>query len=585
MISKFDAVSQPKLSNLSTGHVAKKTEPSGARESFSAGQKAEPQDWKEALGQFGKILQAKQDLGIADSDESAATIAKVLADTTPTSDLQVIADRKMAEAGLLGSFPAGVVAQANAVDKPAPISDGIQDLRHLTMVSVDNGTLNPATMQLEHESKDIDQCEHAEKLPNGNIRVRVAIADVDCLVEKGSPADQHAMHNSATVYTDDKIFAMLPEKFSTDLTSLNGDQDRLAMVKEFEVTPEGEVIEPKVYRAMIHNHAKMAYESVNEWLVDGQGPKPPQMQDPKVAEQIRLQDEASQRIQVNFYNKGALGIDSSEVKAEIVDGQVVGMHVDAQNRAKDLVKFSMMGANISSMQVLEAAEMPTLRRIVKTPEKWDKIVDLAKKFGTKLPPDANAKALNQFLESRKAAEPTKFEELCQKVVRLVGRGEYVVSTPGEPIEGHFCLAVQDYGHTTAPNRRGADLINQRIEKAVAEGKDCPYSSDELSALAEHFSEQEKVIQGVERKVHQSSVAKMMEPMIGQSFDGVVTRCDPQATLVKLKQPMAQGRLKGANVSEGDEVKVKLQSVNVEKGWIDFGPSNTTKEESQGFILR
>ena len=582
MISKFDAISQPKLTTTPAA-APKKAQAHVAKESFSSGQKPEAQDWKAALGQFGKVLQAREDLGIAASEETANELSKILSDTSPTTDLKVIADRKMAEAGLLVSFPSDVMAQVNAVDKPAPISDGIQDLRHLTMVSVDNGTLNPVTMKLEHESKDIDQCEHAEKLSNGNIRVRVAIADVDCLVEKGSPADQHAMHNSATVYTDDKIFAMLPEKFSTDLTSLNGDQDRLSMVKEFEVTPEGEVIEPKVYRAMIHNHAKMAYESVNEWLTDGKGPKPPQLEDPKIAEQIRLQDEASQRIQVNFYNKGALGIDSSEVKAEIVDGKVVGMHVDAQSRAKDLVKFSMMGANMSSMQVLEAAEMPTLRRIVKTPEKWDKIVDLAKKFGSKLPADANAKALNTFLESRKAAEPDKFEELCQKVVRLVGRGEYVVSTPGEPIEGHFCLAVTDYGHTTAPNRRGADLINQRIEKAAAAGGPCPYSSEELSALAEHLSEQEKVIQGVERKVHQSSVAKMMEPMIGQSFDGVVSRCDPQATLVKIKEPMAQGRLKGANVSEGDQVQVKLESVNVEKGWIDFGPA--TKEEAAGFILR
>lgn len=582
MISKFDAISQAKLPSTPAA-APKKAQAHVAKESFSAGQKPEAQDWKAALGQFGKVLQAREDLGIAASEETANELSKILSDTSPTNDLKVIADRKMAEAGLLVSFPSDVQAQVNAVDKPAPISEGIQDLRHLTMVSVDNGTLNPVTGKLEHESKDIDQCEHAEKLPNGNIRVRVAIADVDCLVEKGSPADQHAMHNSATVYTDDKIFAMLPEKFSTDLTSLNGDQDRLAMIKEFEVTPEGEVVEPKVYRAMIHNHAKMAYESVNEWLTDGKGPKPPQLEDPKVAEQIRLQDEASQRIQVNFYNKGALGIDSSEVKAEIVDGKVVGMHVDAQNRAKDLVKFSMMAANMTSMQVLEAAEMPTLRRIVKTPEKWDKIVDLAKKFGTKLPSDANAKALNNFLESRKAAEPDKFEELCQKVVRLVGRGEYVVSTPGEPIEGHFCLAVTDYGHTTAPNRRGADLINQRIEKAAAEGRECPYSSEELSALAEHLSEQEKVIQGVERKVHQSSVAKMMEPMIGQSFDGVVSRCDPQATLVKIKEPMAQGRLKGANVNEGDLVQVKLESVNVEKGWIDFGPA--TREEAAGFIVR
>lgn len=545
-------------------------------------------DWRDTLADFGKKLEAREALGLGDvkdGSENAEVMAKILADETPTSDLKLIADRQMAKAGLFTSFPSGVMAEVAAAKGPAPINDKIQDLRKLPMVSVDNGTLDPVTGKLKSdESKDIDQCEYAERLPNGNIRVLVAIADVDSLVQKGSAVDRQAMHNGATVYTDDKIFPMIPEQFSTDFTSLNGDQDRTAMVKEYQVTPEGEMVEPKVYQAYIHNHAKMAYESVNEWLTDGAGSKPPQLNNPVFAEQIRLQDEASQRLAQNFYAKGSLDIESQEVRAQTNDkGKVIGMKVDQQNRAKDLVKYGMMAANMASMQVLEAANMPTLRRIVKTPEKWDRIVDLAKGYEYKLPTQPNAKELNNFLESRKAADPEHHMDLCNKVVRLVGRGEYVVSTPGEPVEGHFCLAVQDYGHTTAPNRRGPDLINQRIEKAAANGEPCPYSKEELEELATHLSAQEKTISGVERNVHRSASAKMMEPMVGKEFDGIVSRSDAQATWIRLEEPPVMGKWHGGKVEEGAHLRVKLDKVNVEKGWIDFSSAET--QSSDGFLFK
>jgi exoribonuclease-2 len=543
----------------------------------------EASDWKSQLADFGEKLQARSDLGIQDGNENAEMLARILSDESPTSDLKVIADRTMAKAGLLVSFPGGVLQEVAAAQGPGKIGEGIADLRHLTMVSVDNGTLDPLTLQLRNESKDIDQCEFAERLPNGNIRVMVAIADVDCLVTRGSASDRQAMHNSATVYTDDKIFPMIAEAFSTDYTSLNGDQDRLAMVKEYQVTPEGEMVEPKVYQALIHNHAKMAYESVNEWLTDGPGAKPPQLENPQVAEQIRLQDEASQRLRASFYAKGSLDIESSEVKAQMENGAVVGMKVDVQNRAKDLVKYGMMAANMASMQVLEKAGMPTMRRIVKTPEKWDRIVELAKGFEYDLPASANAKELNRLLESRKAAQPDTYEALCNQVVRLVGRGEYVVSLPGEPIEGHFCLAVQDYGHTTAPNRRAPDLVNQRIEKAAAKGEPCPYSPTELEELALHFTAQEKEIAGVERMVHRSASAKLMESRVGQSFEGVVARTDDRTTFVKLLDPPVMGKWSGPKVEEGDKVRVRLDKVNVEKGWIDFSPAET--QQADGFLFK
>lgn len=549
----------------------------GQGDSFQAG------DWKAQLQDFGKKLQTREDLGIKDGGENAEVLARILADESPTTDLKVIADRTMARAGLLVSFPSGVLAEARAATGPAPITANVQDLRHLPMVSVDNGELDPITLKLKDESKDIDQCEYAERLPNGNIRVLVAIADVDSLVTKGSATDRHAMHNSATVYTDDKIFPMIPEQFSTDYTSLNGNCDRPAMVKEYQVTPEGEMVEPKVYQAYIHNHAKMAYESVNEWLTNGSGPKPPQLDNPVVAEQIRLQDEASQRLRANFYGKGSLDIESSEVRAKMDGQNVVGMKVDEQNRAKDLVKFGMMAANMASMQTLEAAGMPTLRRIVKTPEKWDRIVELAKSFEYTLPSSPNAKELNNFLEARKAADPDAHEALCNKVVRLVGRGEYVVARPGEPVEGHFCLAVQDYGHTTAPNRRAPDLINQRIEKAVANGEACPYNDTELEELAAHFTQQEKEIAGVERQVHRSAEAKLMESRIGQTFDGIVNRADAQATFVKLDEPPVMGKYRGPKVEEGERIRVKLDKVNIEKGWVDFSPAEV--QESDGFLFK
>lgn len=556
----------------------------------SAAQEQGPQDgfqredWRNTLQDFKKQLETRSDLGILDRNQNAEVQAHILQDTTPTTDLKVIADRHMAKAGLLVSFPAGVIAEAQAVSAPPGISAGVVDLRHLKFVSVDNGTLNPVTLQLgDDQSRDIDQCDFAERLPNGNIRKMVAIADVDSLVKKGSASDQQAMHNSATVYTDNKIFPMIHEKFSTDFTSLNGDQDRLSMVKEYQVTPEGEIVEPKVYPAYIHNHAKMAYESVNEWLTNGTGAKPPQLEDPAIAEQIRLQDEAAQRIRQNFYGKGSLDIESGEARAEMQGDKVVGIIKEEQNQAKDLVKYGMMAANMTSMQFLEAAGMPSLRRIVKTPEKWDQIVELGKKFDYNLPSSPNAKELNNFLESRKAADPSTFEALCNKVVRLVGRGEYVLAKPGEPVEGHFCLAVADYGHTTAPNRRAPDLINQRIEKAAVAGQPCPYSFEELEELAAHFSKQEEAIKGVERKVHASASAKLMADKIGQTFDAIVVRSSPQGMFVKTKQPSVQGKYRGRPEEEGTKVRVKLDKVDIEKGWIDFSHAET--QDAGGFLFK
>ena len=585
----------PLTNGASLGTLKGVSKREGSPKSSGSGGSASPDrveagrgDWKSQLAQFGEVLQARERLGLSDAlsnKEAGELVEKVLADTSPTEDLGVIADRRMAENGMVPGFTTQILAAAGATQAATPDHPTVVDLRHLAMISVDNGDLNPVTGKLENASQDIDQCEYAEKLPNGNIKMLVAIADVDSLVKKGDLVDQQAMRHGATVYTDSKVFPMIPPNFSEELTSLDEGKDRLATVKEFQVTPDGEIVEPKLYRGFIHNRAQMAYDSVNEWLTGGTGPRPPQLADPKLAEQIILQDEAAQRLFHHFHARGSLDIESSEARARISDGEVLSIKKEEQSRAKDKVKFNMMAANITTMQVLDGGGMPTLRRIVKTPEKWDKIVELAKKYDFGLPSDPDAKALNSFLEARKEADPRAHEELCSEVVRLVGRGEYVVAQPGEPIEGHFNLAAPDYGHTTAPNRRAPDLVNQRIEKAYAQGEPCPYTPEELEELATHFSAQEKVIAGVEKSVHRSASAKLMKSKIGQTFDGQQSReLANGSTLVRLEGLNVTGVVKGRLQGEvGDPVRVRLESVNVEKGWIDL--ATTAEQAFDGFLLK
>lgn len=544
-----------------------------------------PRSWRDDLADIGKQLQAREDLGLGPLSGSyhAELAEKILADESPTEDLKVIADRTLAKAGLrLGASPQLEAEVAKITGPAKPDSDKIADLRHLPMVSVDNGDLNPATGKLENESKDIDQLAYAERLPNGDIRVMVAIADVDCLAPKGSEVDKHAMHNSRTVYTDDKIYPMIPQRLSEDFTSLNADEDRLAMIKEYTVSEDGVVSDKKLYQGYVHNHAKMAYDSVNEWLTDGDGAKPPQLERAPIAEQIQLQDEAAQRIKGFFYGKGSLEIESGETRAFIEGDKVKDIKREKQTRSKDLVKFLMMGANVATVTTLEDKGYASLRRIVKTPERWDSIVALAKEYDYELPGSANAGALNKFLEYHKELDPKGHIALCSEVVRKVGRGEYVVSTPGEPVEGHFCLALPDYGHSTAPNRRGPDLVLQRIEKAAANGQPNPYSDEELEQLAQHFNKQEKEVNDSERRVHRSAQAKMMRSEVGNTYEGRVFVLGDRK-FVSLDEPPVSGVLKnpGAGIEKGDAVQVKLEEVNIEKGWLDF---SQVGRSDNGFFL-
>lgn len=488
-----------------------------------------------------------------------------------TTDLKVIADRVLTEKGLLISFPDSVLAEVEKMKPIDPAGDpSIRDMRGMLWSSIDNGTLNPDTFELENASKDLDQLTVAERLDGGRIRVYVGIADVDALVPKGSEIDRHAMTNSRTVYTPDKIYPMIPERLSTDLTSLNPDVDRLALVKEYVVNPDGSISDEKLYRAHVHNHGKMAYDSVAAWL-EGSPITPPPLRDPAMADQIRMQDEAAQRLKAARTEHGSLVFADREAKADVKDGQVINLSLHSRNRATELIENFMVAANGVTARAVEGANLPSLRRVVKTPEKWDRIVAIAKQKGTQLPKQPDSKKLADFLEQQKRDDPDHFPDTSVAIVKLLGRGEYVVDKPGEAPPGHFALAVDDYAHSTAPNRRGPDLVGQRIEKAAIEGKPCPYTDDELEGLAAHFSEQEHEVNSAERQISKSAAAQMLMNKIGDKFDAMITGAGPKGTFVRVLEPPVEGKLtKGANsLQVGDKVRVTLTGVNVEKGFIDF----------------
>lgn len=530
--------------------------------------------WNEGLAKLSRDMDRSAALGVGPLGASVASqIERVLSDKTPTEDLQVLADRAMAEKGMPMSFPPEVTAEVAAIRGAAePRDASVRDLRHLPWNSIDNGELDPKTLELVNSSQDLDQLTCAERLPDDSIKIRVAIADVDSLATKGSAIDRHAMRQGMTVYTDDKIYPMLPRELSEDLTSLDPGVDRMAMVKEYTVRPDGTLADESVYQAYVHNHAKLAYNPVNDWM-EGKGPTPPPLEDPKIQEQVRLQDEAAQRIKTSRFENGAIEFESRESRAQLDEKKekVLALVLHQRNRATETIENLMVAANQVTARFLESKGMPSLRRVVKTPEKWDRIVEYAKTKGTNLPRSANSGALNAFLLDQKAKDPERFPDVCLSIVKMMGRGEYMVEVPGEDATGHFALAVSDYAHSTAPNRRGPDLVGQRIEKAAARGEQCPYTREELEDLAAHFTKQENDISKVERQVSKSAAAKLLKPQIGESFSGFITGSSPKGVWVRIGDPPVEGKVsKGGGMTKvGDQVKVKLVSVNVEKGFIDF----------------
>jgi exoribonuclease II len=482
-------------------------------------------------------------------------------DQNSLSELRAIAHEAMTDRGLEPDFPPDATRQLAGIQGAAhEIQPSIRDQRTLLWCSIDNDS-----------SMDLDQLTVAEKLAGGTVKVMVAIADVDALVKAGSPIDRHARTNTTSVYTAAEIFPMLPERLSTDLTSLSEAEDRLAIVIEMNVAADGTIQDSQVYRSLVKNFAKLAYRSVAAWL-DGKDKMPDKIAKVKgLDEQLRMQDQIAHVMRSVRYLHGALELETIEPQTILRDGQIVDLRVEKKNRAQDLIEDFMIAANEVSARFLEKRGWPALRRIVRTPERWDRIQQVATEYGDKLPAKPDAKALSDFLTRRRQQDPVRFPDLSLTIVKLLGAGEYVVQIPGQPSEGHFGLAVQQYSHSTAPNRRYPDLITQRLLKAALAGSPVPYAPPELTSLATHCTEQEDAAKKVERQVRKSAAAQFLSSRIGEVFDAIVTGASDKGTWVRVLRPPVEGKLmagyKGVDV--GDQIKVKLTGLNVEKGFIDF----------------
>jgi VacB/RNase II family 3'-5' exoribonuclease len=482
------------------------------------------------------------------------------------ADLRAIAHRVMEERGLEPDFPEAEKREVAGISRPA---DGktvggegapVADLRQLLWSSIDND-----------DSLDLDQLEVAARQDGSAIEIRVAIADVDALVPQGSQVDKHAAINTTSVYTPAQIFPMLPEKLSTDLTSLAAGQDRLAVVITMVVQEDGEVSSSRIERAMVHNWAKLAYHAVGDWFED-KGPLPPAAAAVSgMEEQLRIQDEAAQRLRRRRCDHGALSLQTIQTRAVWSDGHLTDLETEAPNRAKQLIEDFMIAANGVTATFLDAQGFPSLRRVVRTPKRWPRIVELAAGLGERLPADPDSQALEAFLDRRRRADPVKFPDLSVAVVKLLGSGEYVLDRPGAEPPGHFGLAVRNYAHSTAPNRRYPDVIAQRLLKAALAKAPVPYREGELAALATHCTEQEDAAQKVERQVQKSAAALLLAPRIGQHFDGIVTGAADKGTWVRIFHPPVEGRVVHGfhGMDVGDRVRVKLVSTDVERGFIDF----------------
>ena len=476
-------------------------------------------------------------------------------------DLQAIAKQVMEGRGFDPDFPPQVPQQiAELKAHPPQVAPGrdIRDLRNLLWSSIDNDT-----------SRDLDQIEVAERLPNGNVKVLIGIADVDAFVPKHTPIDEHAARETTSVYTGVRIFPMLPEELSTGATSLLEGADKLSVVIEFTADNAGLVVASRVYRAIVRNKAQLAYNAVGGWLA-GTGPAPAKVTaSTDLQAQLKLQDEVAQALRNQRYKNGALNLETAEVRPVIFDQEIVDVAKQERNPATDLIEDFMIAANGVVARLLE--KVSSLRRIVKTPERWDRIVQLAAEHGGNLPPDPDSKALNDFLVKRKAADPDHFADVSLAVIKLIGPGEYVLERPGDPEQGHFGLAVQDYTHSTAPNRRFPDVVTQRLIKAVLASAPAPYSDDELEAIAKNCTAKGDAARKVEREMSKRLAAVAMSHRIGQTFDALVTGATPKGIFVRVLDPHVEGLLaqgdKGLDV--GDRLRVKLIRADVQRGFIDF----------------
>ncbi|MGA2649162.1 MAG: RNB domain-containing ribonuclease [Terracidiphilus sp.] len=477
-------------------------------------------------------------------------------------NLVAAAHASMIEHGFQPEFPAGTDAQLAAIQAhPEPASiPGLQDLSSLLWSSIDNDT-----------SRDLDQIEWAEQLLGGRIRVLVGVADVDARVPLGSVIDGHARSETTSVYTGVKVFPMLPVELSEGITSLNENQDRVAHVIEYCVDSTGVVSDGKVYAALVRNRAQLAYNAVGAWL-EGTGAAPAKVAaSADLAAQLKLQDAAAQRMVGGRFQHGALDLETIETRPEMKDDQPVDIVSQQKNRATSLIEEFMVAANGVAARTFEDAGVASIRRIVRTPKRWDRIVEVANGLGTTLPAAPDSKALNDFLLAQKRKDPDHFPDLSLAVIKLMGPGEYVLVKPNEPSPGHFGLAVQDYTHSTAPNRRFPDIVTQRLMKALLAKAASPYSEADLNAIAQRCTLMEDGARKVERDMQKRIAAVVLRPRIGQSFPAIVTGVNQYGTFVRTLNPHVDGMLVhgGKGLDVGDKVTVKLISTDPQRGFIDF----------------
>jgi ribonuclease R len=480
-------------------------------------------------------------------------------------NLTAIAHQAMLDAGFVPDMPRSVLDELQSLQtrsQPVVSDSSVRDLRSLLWSSID-----------DRKSRDLDQVEYAETLTNGDVRVLVGIADVDALVQKGSAIDAHAAESGTSVYSGFRTFPMLPEQLSTDMTSLVGGADRHSIVTEMIVATDGTVKSSDVFPALLHNYAKLSYEAVGAWL-DDQGSMPPEVaQVPGMDAQIRLQFEAEQHLRQLRREHGALELDTIQASPVLDNaGKVIDLSVSERNSARDLIENFMIAANVAMAQFLEAKGVFSLRRVVRTPEHWSRIVEIAESLHDNLPAEPDSRALADFMTRRKTADPAHFPDLSLSIVKLLGPGEYTVQKPGTSGEGHFGLAVHDYTHSTAPNRRYADLVTQRLVKAALRKAAPPYTEPELTAIAAHCTEREDAARKVERKMRKVAAAVLMQNRIGEVFDAIVTGVTPKGIFARVIRPPVDGRVmrgeQGLRI--GEKIRVKLLSADPQRGFIDFG---------------
>jgi exoribonuclease-2 len=495
--------------------------------------------------------------------------------STTTFDLVAAASAEMIREGFHPDFPAGTeeqIAQIRA-SLGVALDKEEQDMRALVWSSIDNDT-----------SRDLDQIEVAERV-DGGIRVRVGIADVSAAVLRDTPIDRHAADQTQTVYTAVRNFSMLPIELSTDMTSLNENEDRAAHVIEFLVDAQGTVGQTSIYKAVVRNKAQLAYSRVGPWLEGTGGADAKVAASAELQGQLKLQDEAAVALRAQRVRQGALEFSRAEADPVVVDGKVQSFGTVFHNRASDLIEELMIASNETMAKTLRAAKRSCIRRVVRSPERWGRIVELVGRYGATLPAEPDSGALNAFLQKQRVADPVRYPDLSLAIIKLMGPGEYVLAKgTDEEVPGHFGLAAQDYAHSTAPNRRFADLVTQRVVGAWLKGGAAPYSDEELAAIAAHCNERESAARKVERAMVKRVAAVALAGSVGKTFHGVITGANDKGTFVRVIDPPVEGKIvSGANgLDVGDTVDVTLVHTDPQHAFIDFVHGGAVSKTDHGF---